>query len=626
MPSGNATRQSRGDERPLLCCARLPSPHSTAPPWQRRAATLALVFVAAKLAVVALRLFDGGARGLASPWAPLALLWEDALVLAVVVPLDAWLTTRFPRSSRGAWLVVAAAVFYVAGNVPVTRVMSTPLTFGLLRAAGGALSDSIKLYVTLTNVASVVFVVAVGCVAPFVVRRPIAPRAMWLATAAVALIGITGSRVGARVDTLGTHRNALFALVWSTADRYLSPPPPHRRDSAVEPIGAALDLSQLSGAARGRNVVWVVLESTGAKYLRPWGARGDDAMPTLTSLAERSVLFPSAYAVYPESIKGFFSEICAAPPAPNTGAELHDERHVACGALPEVLRAQGYATGLFHSGRFAYLSMQDVVNDRGFEVAEDAEVIGGRFSSSFGTDDASTVARTLAWIDGVPRDRPFFAMYMPIAGHHPYRTPGDARRPFPEAPELSAYRNDLFVSDQALTTLVDGLKRRGTWERTLLVISGDHGQAFFQHEGNFGHAMFVYEENLHVPLLIVAPGLVSAQLRAPQLATIPDIAPTVLALLGVKAPARWRGESLLEGRPRVARFFTDPTGLLLGLRNGPWKLIHDAETGRTRLFDLSRDPGETTPMNDPERQALYLRDARAWTDAQRAAIRGEGAR
>ncbi len=104
--------------------------------------------------------------------------------------------------------------------------------------------------------------------------------------------------------------------------------------------------------------------------------------------------------------------------------------------------------------------MDEVVAERGFQTLEDARTIGGRVVRSFGNDDASTVAKLLSWIDGLHGER-FFAMYLPIAGHHPYKAPGDGPRPFPEKSEQDRYLNDLFMGDAALGSLAAWLAESG---------------------------------------------------------------------------------------------------------------------------------------------------------------------
>ncbi|HEY8923518.1 MAG TPA: sulfatase-like hydrolase/transferase, partial [Polyangia bacterium] len=249
--------------------------------------------------------------------------------------------------------------------------------------------------------------------------------------------------------------------------------------------------------------------------------------------------------------------------------------------------------------------------------------IGGAFRSSFGVDELSTVRKLLAFVDGLPADRPFFAVYSPIAGHHPYHAPGDGPRPFAERTPADAYANDLFVSDAAFGELRAGLQRRGLDERTLYVIVGDHGEAFFEHDGNFAHAMFLYEENVRVPFVMAAPGAWRGVRRAPQLASLIDVAPTLLDLLGLLGPETSAeagrdgdraGHSLLDPRPRLVRFFTDQGLTMSALRDGRWKLIAEQPSGRAHLFDLATDPGERRDLAaaEPERAARYARclDAR----------------
>src|SRR5262249_28986613 len=155
-------------------------------------------------------------------------------------------------------------------------------------------------------------------------------------------------------------------------------------------------------------------------------------------------------------------------------------------------------------------------------------------------------------------------------GHHPYRAPG--RRPGSmEKSERDAYFADLRFGDQALGELLDGFARRRRLERTLFIVVGDHGEAFAQHPGNFAHTLFLYEENVRVPFLIAAPGLVHEQRRAPQVVSLLDVTPTTLSLLGLAPDARHEGHSALESMPRVAHFLSDQGPLKLGLRSGPFK-------------------------------------------------------
>ena len=378
------------------------------------------------------------------------------------------------------------------------------------------------------------------------------------------------------------------------------------------------DLSALAGAGVGRNIVLIVLESTGAQYLRSYGA-ADDPMPTMTALAGEAVQFESAYAVYPESVKGLFALLCSQAPAFDVPVYVH--ANAPCTPLARVLSQAGYRTGLFHSGRFGYLGMDALIARQGFDTMEDAGAIGGHVESSFGVDEPATVTRMLAWIDGHDRRRPFFLLYMPVAGHHPYATarPG----PFAGPGELNAYKNALRDGDDSLAVLLDGLRARQLDQRTMIVAVGDHGEAFGQHDGNYGHTLFAYDENVRVPLLIAVPGVTTRSVRARQVASVIDITPTILDLAGIAVPAGLQGGSLLDARSRLAFFYTDYALGWAGLRDGCWKYLLEIDANRPALYDVCADPGETRNLaaGQPVRVQVYRDRVLAWLAANRATIR-----
>jgi len=114
--------------------------------------------------------------------------------------------------------------------------------------------------------------------------------------------------------------------------------------------------------------VLVSLESTAAKYLGLYGA-APDVMPRLSELARTGIVFDNAYAVYPESIKGLFSVLCSTYPSFDSPAEMYAA--VPCPSIATALGGRGYATGLFHAGRFVYLGMEAIVRNRGYQRLED---------------------------------------------------------------------------------------------------------------------------------------------------------------------------------------------------------------------------------------------------------------
>ncbi len=579
-----------------------------------RGASLLLVFLAAKLAVV------WGHTAPLSGLALVAYMWQDAAVALAFATLDIALET-LGAPTRIAWSIYWAAAIYAAINIPVGRVVFTPLTRPMLRAARGPLADSILQYATVSNTLPMVAVLAAAAVLPRLLRQ--APRQLAIlgpvCTIAVVLVGPMADR---RVDTRGMDRNAITALMGSGLPRATTRAGAGDwRESRFPTDRPTDDLAQFAGTARGLNMVTISLESTAAQYLPLYGAPDDgrdDPMPNLSALAQRALVFENAYAVYPESIKGLFSVLCSEFPAFDSRPEEYE--NAACDSVATVLANAGYRTAMFHSGRFDYLGMQSIIRDRGYQTLEDAGDIGGNHNSSFGVDEPATVARMLAWIDGLPRGQRFFLTYLPIAGHHPYATP--ERGPFQETDEIDQYRNALHYGDASLGVLMEGLRARGLEQKTVWVIYGDHGEAFHQHEGNYGHTFFVYEENVHVPFLIAAPGSMRRQERVRKVVSLVDTAPTILDLMGIPPPVNYQGRTMLEGAPRMALFFADYSLGLLGLRDGPWKFVYEIGSGRAKLFDLALDPRETSDVSAIEapRVSWYGQVVRAWSSAQKSYI------
>jgi glucan phosphoethanolaminetransferase (alkaline phosphatase superfamily) len=552
--------------------------------------SLLAVMVAAKTVALA------GHHLSLSWWSPIAFFWHDAAVVL------AFAAIAKASAKIGVVALYLALTLYAVLNVPVTRVVSTPLTWTMWRAARGPLSDSMLMYVTWDNVLLMSIVAAIAILLPFALPRT-RYRLSYLLVAIIAL----GPLAASRVDTRGFERNAWSALVttmpWPTRERTWT----GRERTPVEPERTSIARERSSprvGSAAGRNIVMVSLESTGAQYLGLYGA-APDVMPNLTALAGHALVFDHAYAVYPESIKGLFSILCSAYPAFDKPAESYGD--VPCVSLADLLAGRGYRTALFHSGRFGYLGMDAIVRGRGYEVLEDAGDIGGRRESSFGVDEPSTVARILRWIDTLRTGDRFFVTYLPIAGHHPYETP--ARGPFPERELIDRYRNALAYGDAALGELVAGLRRRGLEEKTLWIVFGDHGEAFGQHDGNYGHTFQIFDENVHVPFVVSASGLLRGQIRRRTVVSLIDTAPTILDLLGEKPPAVYEGRSMLDPWPRTAFFFTDYSLRLLGMRDERYKTIYDIDSGRVRLFDMEADPRETTDIapQHPERAVRFDR-------------------
>ena len=112
-------------------------------------------------------------------------------------------------------------------------------------------------------------------------------------------------------------------------------------------------------------------------------------------------------------------------------------------------------------------------------------------------------------------------------------------------------------------------------------------------------------------------------MRSHQVVSLIDTAPTVLDLAGLRIPQNYQGRSVLDGEPHMALFYADYSLGLLGLRDGPWKFIYELDSGRSRLFDLEKDPKETINQADlhADQSRLYIQNLRGWSAAQKHLLR-----
>jgi arylsulfatase A-like enzyme len=194
------------------------------------------------------------------------------------------------------------------------------------------------------------------------------------------------------------------------------------------------------------------------------------------------------------------------------------------------------------------------------------------------------------------------------------------------------YDAEIRQLDDRLADLFAFLERSGLAATTLVAVTSDHGEEFFE-RGRFLHGMTLHKEQLHVPFLLRGPG-VPEGVRIAEPAHGIDVPPTLLALLGVAAPATLDGHDLSaqwrdgasDAPPRMLFAETWPAenaAPLLGTHRvsvlqAPYKLIHNLDDGTTRLYDHATDPGETRNLVSERPQiAERLRAAALRYDAAR---------
>jgi arylsulfatase A-like enzyme len=399
----------------------------------------------------------------------------------------------------------------------------------------------------------------------------------------------------------------------------------------------------LRRALAAANVVLVVLDAASARHFQCYGY-GRATTPEIDRLAAEGVLFEQAYtpAVYTLSAMA------------SLWTSLHHDQHHAgvrhSDALPggprtlaERLRARGVHTAGFVSNPSAG---KPFGLQRGFAEFHELYRSGGRFVGVPRAEDFRPLLRS--FLDGRRASGRFLLYVHFLEPHFPYdpQPPFQTRfgpdSPLPQSAKRSQewiravnagtltpstaerehlvrlYDGNLAAADHELGRLREALEATGLLERSVVVVTADHGEALGEH-GFIGHAPQLFEEALQIPLIVRLPrGAGPAGLRVPGLVDLLDLAPTLLEVFGVDAdgpPAE--GRSLLPmlagaaGKPAlIARTMAERPAY--SLREGRYKLIHSLRDGSSRLFDLSADPLEARDLSDGEglrvefyRQALY---------------------
>jgi hypothetical protein len=256
--------------------------------------------------------------------------------------------------------------------------------------------------------------------------------------------------------------------------------------------------------------------------------------------------------------------------------------------LPELLVAAGYRT----------LHVANVKSperaSRGFQREVRTEPIWAR---------AKPAMRT--FLRELERDMQgrLFAYIHLVEPHAPYV----AKK---TGPRFERYLAEVKNVDREIGRLVAWLEQRGVWDRTVFVLSADHGEAFGEH-GKYFHGFGNYEELVRVPLLIRVPGVSPRSVTAP--VSLIDVRPTLLDLIGANTPGTDMGQSLvpfLRGQdPELARPIVMDAGRRIQamvFRNG-MKVIRDIPGQSVELYDLLADPGEQRNLADDARElSRYL--------------------
>ncbi len=347
--------------------------------------------------------------------------------------------------------------------------------------------------------------------------------------------------------------------------------------------------------AQQRNIILITIDTLRSDYLSCNGSTKIKT-PNLDSLAEQGANFAQARAAVPLTLPSHISIMTSLYPVKhgvrdNATARLSNEYST----LAEVLKTHGYQTAAFVGSfildhRFGLNQGFDVYNDlmpadltvlEKLEAERSADAVYSAFSEWFGRN---------------AKKQPYFVWIHFYDPHAPYNPPEPYRSKYPNDP----YAGEVAYTDAVIGKVLNNLKTQDS-NNQIIAIAGDHGEGLGQHQ-EATHSLLIYNSTLHVPMIIAAPGLISAGVTFPYLCRTIDLAPTLLDLAGIQNDLKGQGISLKKSIEQTKDpEITSASESLYPKVNLGWcelrgiekDQFHYIDAPHPELYDVIDDPGET---------------------------------
>jgi phosphoglycerol transferase MdoB-like AlkP superfamily enzyme len=288
------------------------------------------------------------------------------------------------------------------------------------------------------------------------------------------------------------------------------------------------------------NVILIIWESFTAKVVQRLGGRVG-VTPQFDRWTHQGVFFDSLFASGERSAQGLVSILSGFPSVPNEAIMTRPQK---AGKLPQMgqyLKRSGYHTSYTYGGELAFANMKAYLLTGGFERVTGVEAFAAADrNSKWGAHDHVVLSRVMNDIGLTPR--PFFSTVFTLSSHEPFEIP--VAQAFRGTDESTLFLNAHHYADASISQFLDSASTRPWWDSTLVVIVADHGSPL--PEPTAGAQETVLERH-HIPMLWLGGALRVRDTVVHRIGASVDLAPTLLAQLGVSPRGfRW-GQNLLAG-------------------------------------------------------------------------------
>lgn len=312
--------------------------------------------------------------------------------------------------------------------------------------------------------------------------------------------------------------------------------------------------------ARHPNIILITVDTTRADRMGFLGStRG--LTPNLDAVARDGTAFTRAYAHVPLTTASHATILTGTYPQYNHVNDFGVPLAAGLPYLPDLLHHEGYKTAAFVGS----LILDPIAGtapgfDRGFDLYDAGFRIKTAKDDRYKTIErrgGEVVAHALAWLKTRPANAPPFFLWVHLYDPH---DPYDPPEPY-KSKSADPYDGEIAYADAMLGKLFAALKTVGLYQSALIAMMADHGEAFGEH-GERTHGIFLYDETIHVPLLIKLPGTAGSSVKPDRRSTpaprkpaprkiearvgLVDVTPTILEVAGIAIPKEIQGESLLQ--------------------------------------------------------------------------------
>ena len=344
------------------------------------------------------------------------------------------------------------------------------------------------------------------------------------------------------------------------------------------------------------NVLFFIMESTGAPYVFDTTEGNAVPMPFLKQLSETGLNLRRHYATANSSAEAMFSLFTGL--YPRSGDWAAGDEHLRVPTLNHFL-GPAYHSFFVHPVSMTLAFPKAILVNNGLKELHDKSAIPSDGSSDFDPQARNEFAGMNHLLEKIDHARaPFCAFYMSFVPHHPYNDYGKEYAIFPSpGNQRQQYYNNLRVLDTVIRRIHEHLAKRGLLDDTILAFVGDHSEAFGQHMGVWKHGGSTYDETFRTPMIFWQPAIFPA-VTVDQFTSHVDVLPTLLDALGVPFNERLlQGQSLF--RDQHARYiflrsrFDDQLAVI---DPGGIKVTTVPGADHFQAYDLAKDPGERTQL------------------------------